>query len=168
MSKSKVGNREGRDHYFVTRPRTRLLEKLINGRVRDRDFLIFKIETRPGRDRESRAFSLESEAKKWRDLNKFSRFPIFCDKTRDETSWKINKQMSPRLRLFDNQNWSRTGTRQRVLVLLVSRPRQRVSSFTDSFVDTNWCKMLLLWAPSDLSNMMQCMSSSACVLLSML
>jgi hypothetical protein len=55
--------REGRDQYFVTRPRTRLLEKVITGRVRDRDFFIIKIETRPGRDRESRAFSLESETR---------------------------------------------------------------------------------------------------------
>ena len=85
---------------------------------------MFKIETRPGQDRESRAFSLESKTRTWRDLNKFSRFPIFCDETRDETSWKINKQMSPRPRLFDNQNWSETGTRPRVSVLLVSRPRR--------------------------------------------
>ena len=37
-----------RDQYFATRPRTRLFEKLTNGRVRERDFFIFKIGTRPG------------------------------------------------------------------------------------------------------------------------
>ena len=52
-----------RDQYFATRPRTRLLEKLTNIGVRDRDFWEINSGTRPGRDRESRAFSLETETR---------------------------------------------------------------------------------------------------------
>ena len=113
-----------RDQYFATRPRTRLLEKITNGRVRDRDFLKIKSEPRPGRDRESRAFSLETETRTWRDLNKFFNFSIFCDETRPETSGKINKRTSPRPRLINNQNWSETETRLRVSVPLVSKTRR--------------------------------------------
>ena len=50
-----------RDQYFVTRPRMRLLEKFTNGGVRD--FMKVKIGARPGQDRESHAFSLETETR---------------------------------------------------------------------------------------------------------
>jgi hypothetical protein len=43
---------ECQDQYFATRPRMRLLLQLTNGRIRDRDFLITKSGTRPGRDRD--------------------------------------------------------------------------------------------------------------------
>ena len=43
--------------------------------------------------------------------------PIFCDETENESSWKMNKWTSPRLRLFDNQKWNETGTRPRVSCL---------------------------------------------------
>ena len=46
--KSKERGTDLRDQYFATRPRTRLLEKITNGRVRDRDFL--KIEVNRDRD----------------------------------------------------------------------------------------------------------------------
>ena len=36
----------------------------------------------------------------------------------NKTSWKINKRTSTRLRLFDNQKWSKTRTRPRVWCLL--------------------------------------------------
>ena len=113
-----------RDQYFVTRPRMRLLQKLTNGRVRDRDFLKIKSGTRPRRDRESRAVSLETETRTRRYLNKFFRFPIFWNETRPKTSGKINKKTSPRPRLFENLDWSETETRPRVSVPLVSKPRR--------------------------------------------
>jgi hypothetical protein len=106
------------------RPRTRLLEKITNGRVRDWDFLKIKSEARPGRDRESHAFSLETETRTWRDLNKFFRFSIFCDETWPETSGKINQRTSPRPRIIHNPNSSETETRLRVSVPLVSKTRQ--------------------------------------------
>jgi hypothetical protein len=77
-------DREERDQHFVARQRTRLLKKMINGQFQDRDF--YKSRTRPGQDLESRAFSLDTERKTWWDLNKFSRFIIFCNKTRPKTS----------------------------------------------------------------------------------
>ena len=46
---------------------------------------------------------LETRTRKWQHLNKMSRFPIFCDKTKPKTSGKINRQMSPRPRLINNQ-----------------------------------------------------------------
>ena len=95
-------SREGRDQYFATRPITRLLEILTYGRFRDPDIFILKSRTRPGWDRESCAFSPETETRTWRYLNKVSRFPIFVDDTRPETSWKIYKKTSPRLRLINN------------------------------------------------------------------
>ena len=113
-----------RDQYFVTRPRMRLLQKLTNGRVRDRDFLKIKSGTRPRQDRESRALSLEIETRTRRYLNKFFRFPIFWNETRPKISGKINKKTSPRPRLFENLDWSETETRPRVSVPLVSKPRQ--------------------------------------------
>jgi hypothetical protein len=47
---------------------------------------------------------------------------IFSDKTRPETSGKINQQLSPRL--INNQNWSEAETRPGVSVPLVSKPRR--------------------------------------------
>ena len=73
---------EWRDQLLGTRPRPGNLETFSNGRVRDRDFWIFKIGARPGRDRESPALSLENETKPGRDLNKISRYW-------DETSQSI-------------------------------------------------------------------------------
>ena len=108
----------------MTRPRTRLLQKLTNGRVRDRDFLKIKSGTGPRQDQESRALSLETETRTRRYLNKFFRFPIFWNETRPRISGKINKKTSPRPRLFENLDWSETETRPRVSVCLVSKPRQ--------------------------------------------
>ena len=48
---------------------------------------------------ESCDFSLENKMRTWKDHNKFSRFPIFCDETREQTS----------PRRFNNQNWSETS-----------------------------------------------------------
>jgi hypothetical protein len=39
------------------------------------------------------------------------------DETENESSWKINKSTSPKLRLFDNQKWNETRTRPRVSCL---------------------------------------------------
>ena len=83
-------------------------------KVQDQDFLMIESGSWPWRDRESRAFN----------LNKFIIFPIICDKTMAETSWKINKKTSPKPRLTNNQNWSKTETRPRLLVPLVSKPRR--------------------------------------------
>ena len=116
-------NRDGRDQYFETIPSTRHLQKLTYGRVRDRDFFIIKIGMRPGWDRESCAFSLDTETRTSRDLNNFYRFSIFYVETGPKTSWKINKQMSPRTRLINNHNWSETETRPRVSVPLVLKLR---------------------------------------------
>ena len=63
--------------FFATRPRMRLLAKWTNGWVQDWDFLIIKSWTRPGRDRESRAFRLKTETRTWRDLTNFSYFQYF-------------------------------------------------------------------------------------------
>ena len=65
---------EWRDQHLGTRPRPGNLETFYNGRVRDRDFWIFKIGARPGRDRESPSFSLETETRPGRDLNKIPRY----------------------------------------------------------------------------------------------
>jgi hypothetical protein len=37
------------------------------------------------------AFSLETETRPGRDLNKFSRFPIFCDETKNETNLQMDE-----------------------------------------------------------------------------
>ena len=63
------------------------------------------------------AFNLENETRTFWDLNKLFRFPILWDETRSDSSGKINKQTSTRLRIFNNQNWSKTGTRPRVSCL---------------------------------------------------
>ena len=81
---------------------------------------------RQGQHRKSHAFSLETETRK--DENKFYRFQICCDKTRPETSGKMNKQTSPRPELINNQNWSETKTIMRVLVSLVAKPRGDLES----------------------------------------
>ena len=86
--------------------------------------MIIKGGTRPRQDRESHAFSLETETGTCRDLNKFCRFSIFDDENRPETSGKMYKQTSPIPRLINNQNWSETETRTRVSVPFVSKPRR--------------------------------------------
>jgi hypothetical protein len=106
------------DQYFAASPRIRILEKLSNGLVRERDFLKNKSETWPGRDQESCSSSLETEMRTWRYLCKFLRFPIFRVETWPET-W-----MSLRPRLTNNQNWCKTETRPRVSVSWVSKQRQ--------------------------------------------
>ena len=108
MELERVDATEWRDQHLGTRPRPGNLETFSNGRVRDRDFWIFKIGARPGRDRESPAFSLETETRPGRDLNKIPRFGtrprrdcskyLELDESETETAWDSKYGASPLVR----------------------------------------------------------------------